>query len=278
MAHNKRLTTVTAGRLVSAVIYDQAMPSDPQRVRAAKTKISSEARQRLNRRQSWQKCEAVLAANFDAGDLWVTLTYDDAHLPDTWAGAQRCIADFFRRLRRLRQQRGEELRYVKNIEDMTKHGEPTRYHHHLVINGTGEDYNDIRRCWPYGVNVEIEPFLSDGETYEDVARYLTKQRPPVGSQSWTPSRNLKRPVRESVMVPDNLTVSPPNGARVLDGPHTISNAWGSYTYVRYLLPQQPRPRVTEIHTDDFISDLGQCISLGKSRKKRRSGIASGATN
>ena len=63
MAKNKRLTQIRAGRLVTAVLYTQATASDEPQVRQAKQKVSSEARQRLNHKASWQKMEQLMAAN-----------------------------------------------------------------------------------------------------------------------------------------------------------------------------------------------------------------------
>lgn len=234
---SKRLVTVTAGRLVSAVIYDQALPSDAPRIRAGKSKLSSQARAKINRRTSWQKLEALLAANFGPGDLWVTLSYDDEHLPTSWEEARKKLDRFCRRLRAARAARGETLRYVKNVENLSRSGSPTRWHHHLVLNGTGADYEEICAAWDYGSNVEIEQLGADGETYEDVARYMAKQSPPNSKNSWTPSRGLKRPQTDSELVPDNLTISPPPGASVLDR-RTEKNSWGEFVYIKYLLPRR----------------------------------------
>ena len=89
MAKRKRLTRITAGRYVEAVLYDQPMAGDEPKVRAAKQKVSSAARQKINRRTCWQKCELAMAANFDRDDLFVTLTYREA--PPTREAAVRCL-------------------------------------------------------------------------------------------------------------------------------------------------------------------------------------------
>ena len=248
----KRLTQVRAGRLVTAVLYTQATAADEPQVRAAKTKISSEARQRLNLRASWQKLEAVLAANFDRQDLFVTLTYRDLDLPHSREQAMRCCSDFLAQLREARRVRGQELLYVKNAEHMTDQGAEGRWHHHLVINATGNDYEEIRALWyRYGDNVDIQPLLDDGWDYESRARYLCKERPPAGKKAWTPSRGMKRPVRSSELVDDALTLTAPPGAQVIET-QTVDNGWGSYVYLKYLLPYKPRrparrklPRRTE---------------------------------
>ena len=78
---SKILKRTKAGRLVSAVLYTAPASGDPPKARAQKQKTSTWAREKLNARTSFQKLERKLAANFDNGDLFVTLTYDDKHLP-----------------------------------------------------------------------------------------------------------------------------------------------------------------------------------------------------
>ena len=239
---SKRLTQVRAGRMVRAVLYTQPMASDEPRARAAKQKISSAARVLLNQRASWQKCEAVMAENFDADDLWVTLTYRDSQLPPTREAAVRCCNAFLSLLRQQRRVRGEDVLYLKNVEHLTETGEAGRWHHHLVLNATGADYEEIRALWSrWGDNVDFEGLLENGQDYESRARYLCKERQPAGKQSWTPSRNLRRPQRESKLVDEDETLDAPPGAVILDR-ERYSNAWGSYAYIKYLLPSRPPSR------------------------------------
>lgn len=240
MSRSKRLTQIRAGRLVTAVLYTQATSADEPQVRAAKQKISSEARQRLNHKASWQKLETVMAANFDRTDLFVTLTYRDLDLPHSREQALRCLNDVLRQLRDARQIRGEELRYIKCTEHLRDDGTEGRWHHHLVINGTGSDCEELRALWEkYGENVDVQPLLGEGWDYEARARYMCKERPPAGKQTWTPSRNLQRPERTSELVDDSLTLAPPPGAVVIET-QQVDNGWGSYVYLKYLLPWKPR--------------------------------------
>ena len=81
MAKTKRLKKQTAGRLVRAVCYTQVLSTDTPRARAEKAKCSTAARRKLNYRFAYQKLQMQLAANFTRRDLYVTLTYDDEHLP-----------------------------------------------------------------------------------------------------------------------------------------------------------------------------------------------------
>ena len=249
----KRLKTVTAGRLVVGVCYSQAMPGDSAKARAAKTKCSSFARQALNFRAAWQKLRLQLCRNVSRGDLWITLTYDDAHLPPNRREAKKCMQAFVDKLRQARRRAGEELLYFYITEERCEDGS-RRLHHHMVLRAGAErrDYELIRSLWTYGSNVEIRK-LGEHELYSDdfleLAQYMCKERDPsakvynVGDKCWVSSRNVVQPETESKLVDDNVTISPPPGARVLDQDHK-SNEYGSYDYIVYLLPAAP-PRAAD---------------------------------
>lgn len=149
---SKILRKIRAGRVVFAVVYTPCTAGDTPKARAQKQKASTAAREKLNARTSFQKLERTLAANFDDGDLFVTLTYDDKHLPDSRGKAVRKIRTFLSKLRKARAERGEELHYIYVTEGACPGG---RLHHHLVLNSTGTDLEEIRRLWIYGDNVEL---------------------------------------------------------------------------------------------------------------------------
>lgn len=242
-----RLKTVTAGRLVYACAYTQATGADTPAERQAKRRMSSAARQRLNFRAAWQKLELILAANFGQQDWFVTLTYDDAHLPPDRNAARGEMGKFIRALRQQRKRRGQELLYVYNIEEMPDEpGSRKRLHHHAVINCAGDPEETLQALWGRGI-VHIEPLL-DGpnDSYEARARYLVKERQPgevgrkTGLRAWIPSRNLKKPEVTSELVPDTVTIDAPPGAFILDR-HGEQNTYGSYLFLKYLLPE-PKPK------------------------------------
>lgn len=242
----KTLKQIRAGRLVYAVVYTTPQPSDRGRQRAQKQQASTAARERLNARTSYQKLERTLAANFDTGDLFITLTYDDAHLPPNRDAAIRRIRSFNTKLRRARKERGQPLLYVYVTEEQTSAGR--RLHHHMVVNSTGADLDEIRRLWIYGDSVEIRRLTFDHlQTYEDLAGYLTKEpreygHPEVGERTWTPSLGLKQPEPETEQVPDYVTLTPPPEAIVLANEGPIRNGYGEYAWIKYLLPKRPADR------------------------------------
>lgn len=150
----KRKKEVRAGNLVYAVISTPPMPRDPEHVRAAKSKMSTQARRALNMKAAYRRLEMLLAANFIPKDLHLTLTYRDSDLPGTRAEAVKRVRKFLAQMRKLRNARGEVFKYIYVTEG--KHT-GKRFHHHIVINATKRDIDDIRALWPYGDQVDIEP-------------------------------------------------------------------------------------------------------------------------
>lgn len=236
MAKTKRMITIKAGRLMAGVCYTQARGTEPGHVRAAKEKISSAARTRINMRRSWQKLMLVAAANFGYRDSLVTLTYDDAHLPNSRREANKLVGKYLVLLRRELRKQGRELKYIYVTE--SKHGDG-RFHHHVLLNCGKADDELIRSLWAYGENVKRENVDLWG--YEELAQYLTKEPresgSPNGARTWTPSKNLCRPVRESQMVEDSVTLAAPAGAVVLAS-EAKKNEWGEFVYQLWLLPEE----------------------------------------
>lgn len=244
MAKNRTKKIITAGLLVVEAIYPRRERSDSDRVRAAKFRASSEAQKRLNATHSWQQLELSLAANYRPGDLWVTVTYDDAHLPKTRKEALANFKYFLAKLRASRKKRKREAVVHFNAEHKHRSEskwENGRWHHHFMLNATdGEDFEEIRRCWIYGDNIEIRLFDLDGEhSYEALARYMCKESPDkVGAHCWSRTRNAKKPEVETQRVESDETVQPPKGSRVLlneGGDKPVG-----WRVVKYLLPDVKR--------------------------------------
>ena len=237
---SKTLKQVRSGRLVCAVVYTTPTAVDSPKARAQKQKASTAARERLNARTSFQKLERTLAANFDDGDLYITLTYDDKHLPESRDKAVRRIRSFLSKLRGARKARGQPLGYIYVTEGCGPGG---RLHHHVVLNSTGDDLEEIRRLWIYGDNVELRRLRFDRDyTYEDLASYLTKEprewgHPQVGERTWTPSLGLARPEETTEDVPDYLTLTAPPEAIAVEYQPPIRNGYGEYAWIKYMLPR-----------------------------------------
>lgn len=230
MAKFKKI--IVAGPLVIETVYPAPNPRDSEGVRAGKKALSSEAQQRMNLKYAYQKLELEIAANFGVGDIYATLTYDDEHLPASRKAATAQIKTFWRKFRAARKAAGQELRYLYVTEH--KHGDG-RWHHHVLINSTGEDYALIRELWGQG-NIEFKAIRIDRDrNYETLARYFCKeQRDKVGQRLWSGSRSLRKPEKECFRVPNDTPLTPPKKAEVLVDTGDVRTAYGHFRYIKYL--------------------------------------------
>lgn len=240
----KILRQICCGRLVQAVVYTIPTAGDTPKARAQKQRASTAARERLNARTSFQKLERSLADNFDNGDLFVTGSFEDKYLPEDRTGVVRRARSFLGRLRAARKARGQPLHYIYVVEGCYPGG---RLHIHFVINSTGDDLDEIRRLWTYG-NIDMQRLTFDREySYEDLASYLTKEprewgHPHVGERTWVPSLGLVKSEPETAEVPDLLTLTAPPEALVVSKEGPISNGFGEWCWIKYLLPYNPSRR------------------------------------
>ena len=113
-----------------------------------------------------------------------------------------------------------------------------RWHIHLVVNETRNDFADILRCWPYGSDVEILRLQIDREkNYESLARYMCKERPErQGLRGWSYTRNCRHPEVETRIVPDSEDIQAPEDATVLED-SSKRTEWAEYHYIKYLAGQ-----------------------------------------
>ena len=232
--------TIRAGSLVKVVLYTAPEPRDGPQARAEKSRATTAARKWINDKTARGKMEMLLWANFTEKDLYVTLTYDDAHLPKNRKEAQENVRKFIRRLREHWKRAGEELRYIYVTEN--KHGDG-RYHHHLFINSIpGDNIVPICSLWQNGEQVEVI-VVSDMQDLSEWAGYITKERGdrPLGKRMWVSSKNLRQPIIEREFVPNDTALAVPSEGYVIEkgGKDT---EYGSYTYIKYrILP----PRTTQ---------------------------------
>lgn len=227
----ERRKIIIAGPLWMGVQYAAAHSKDPDTQRAAKSQISSPARESLNAKKSWQKLMLMLACNFELSDLVVSLTYRPEQLPRIREDADKQLTAFLRRLRAARRADGETLRYIRVTEG---YHTGIRLHHHLIINATGDDYHIIRQLWSKnGDNIDFEQLGVKG--YEYWARYLTKEprelgRRHVGDRTWRASLHMQKPKVSYGYVSDTDTLQPPPWAAVLEKTE-CQNGYGRFVTI-----------------------------------------------
>lgn len=113
----KRKKTIAAGCIVKTILYTAPEPRDGERVRAEKSRMTTAAQKAMNDKTARGRLEMLLAANFIDRDLFVTLTYRNADLPEKRAGAVKNVRQFLKNLRKHRKARGQELKYIYTTEE-----------------------------------------------------------------------------------------------------------------------------------------------------------------
>lgn len=146
----------------------------------------------LNDKNSRKSFIRLVNTNFTKKDYYITLTYEDKHLPEDMKEAMNNIRNYIRRINRLRKKKGlENCKYVY-VTEWKKGDKGIRCHHHAIIEG-GISMDEIESTWNKGRRNNIrryDPTEEDGGT--GLANYLMKD--PQGNKRWVSSKNLKKPV------------------------------------------------------------------------------------
>lgn len=112
--------------------------------------------------------------------IFITLTYDDDHLPPNSSLVKTDLVKFFKRLRRRLDVDGRKIKYYACGE----YGEETqRPHYHSIIFGMSlepQDKNLIMQCWPFcdweNKSIRKNSFgLAEAESIAYVAGYIDKK-------------------------------------------------------------------------------------------------------
>jgi len=242
----RRKVTRTAGNLVSAVLYTPVTVNDKDQRRAAKQRLTTAARARINLRTSTQKLREKLAVNFRAGDLWVTLTFGNDYATVGRAEALVLFRRFVKRLRRARAGRGKSIHYIYVYE--SAHGDK-RPHIHMVVNSSKgkRDMKEIREAWAYGDDIEVSSISDAFSGFTALALYMTKEprekgKPKKGERMWVASQGLREAKKESEPVSEGFAMRPPVNAWIIHN-EIVENEWGGYQYIEYVMPDEQRKKI-----------------------------------
>lgn len=157
--------------------------------RECKKYESSPAQKKLNEKKSKRYLTRLVHLNFQPGDLYVDLTFDNDTLPNSREGVQKEVRNYINRLKRWRKKNGlPELKYVYVISDVDQDGNPARYHAHMIINKMNRDVAEEK--WGKGyANADRLQFNEAGITGKVL--YIARQG--KGEKTWSSSTNLKKP-------------------------------------------------------------------------------------
>ncbi len=255
--------TIVAGCIVEYSGFRIIQKGDGPQVRAAKKQCSTMGRKLTNHRTMQHSLYLLMATNFKPTDFFLTLTFDDVHLPQKRAGAMAAVQSYIKLLRKYRALRGQGVRYIYCIEN--KHGSG-RYHVHMVLNATEKDVETICSLWSCGmVDWEYIGWSKErgrlkqrgekqGECYKILARYMTKEVQPVGARNYSHSQNLKRPTVTVTFMSEpeaerQKLMEVPTGCQQLSFTD-YRNEWGrfwSISYYRGVVTAMERRKCPELY-------------------------------
>ena len=158
--------------------YSEEEQQAVRQTRKIKTRASPPKIKKLNDERSRKYFRWLLQNNFSSSDYHITLTFKRE---PTKEQAQREFSNYIKRIRRLYDKAGKELKYIYVCEGR-KSG--VRLHYHIVISG-GVPRDDIERKWTSGFanadRLQIDK-LAKSKKYAD-----------KNERAWICSANIKRP-------------------------------------------------------------------------------------
>lgn len=221
------IRTIISGAVVEKTKFAVAANVRPRKCR--KKGATSIRKQDQNDRDAVKRLARVINCNFQHGDLWVTLKYDQLRMQRLTA---RIIADglapdmdtirayavrerdnFLRRVKDALKKQGLSLKYVKVTSDLDgKTGELVRIHHHLILPAAAREA--VYRHWG-ALDVRVDP-LRDQKDYTPLAEYLIRQvRRLPDLKKYSVSRNMRKPTVKEEIVFSASELKVPKGARLM---------------------------------------------------------------
>lgn len=189
------LKEIKAGEQLEVEIYPQfrSMDEVPEEGRGIK-RDNYKAQRNLNDKNARKYVERLINRNFTDEDIWITLTFDDEHLPPDGDidEAMRIIRNYFKRINYRRRKSGlGRAKYVYVIE-YSPYAE-IRWHYHIVMDGA-LDMDSVEKCWKQGSRNEVRRLRKDENGLSGLANYIVKEKYRIKSEKrWNSSQGLIDP-------------------------------------------------------------------------------------
>lgn len=158
--------------------------------RKKKMKPTGAAMERVNRINRARRFADLINLNFTKADYQLKLDYSAFKCstgrnpnPDE---VVRCVRNFMRRLKRLCDKLGIELKYIY-VSEVGTRGHIS--HHHVIINA-GASFEDIKALWHEG-GIWMRKLYFNRRGCAELADYFCKAK--YTYRSYTCSKNLRRP-------------------------------------------------------------------------------------
>lgn len=278
-----RTKTVISGDVLESEIYPFWLTkADVQTVNKQLKKRTYEEQRKAYEKQQRKYLTRVINKNFRAGESWVTLTYDDEHLPPTFEDAERSILNYIRRVKYHAKKKNIDVKYVYTIEVINKDEQVVRVHHHVIINLTDRDF--IEAAWKYGGRPHARSLKPDDDGLDGMANYIL--RPSKNKKAYRCSLNLAKPTmttadtkvtrRSAVHMANNydfavakLTKLYPDYIFKKLEINTSDNLSGFYIYAKFI-KREPSPPAEPIYIlHDFGHQKNNPRELNTPRTRRK---------
>lgn len=185
-----KVITVDTGEYMRAHLFPCRRTAGPGRKK--KMKATEEAQARYNEKMAFHKLSDKVETNFTPEDWIMTLTYDDAHLPEDPDGAMKRFSSFIRRLKRRMNKKtpgsASDLKYINIIQQGSRGG---RLHHHVFLKAPGLSFEEVQAAWGQG-HTDSRHLEYNEEGLRGLVEYVLEGRATV--KRWTCSQNLNDPV------------------------------------------------------------------------------------
>jgi hypothetical protein len=245
-----RTKTIKSGKILECEIYP--IWNTGVEMKKAKEATTREAQRKQNEKNARKNLTRKINANFDEGDLCITLTYKET--PVTEEQARKDIRNYMRRIRDHRKKNAmPELKYIYVMEHNQIGQEKKRIHHHIVMSGMDRD--EAERLWGKGW-ANTRRLQPDDFGLEALSKYITKD--PYGSKRWVCSKNLDKP---QITIADTKISKRKATQMAIDfdisAPAILSKHYPDYEF-----------NSCRIHYSDYVSGAYIYINMRKKPKKQ----------
>lgn len=189
------LKEITAGEQFEIDIYPQFksmddVPAEGRRI----IRDNSKAQKNLNDRHAREYVERLINANFTDNDIWLTLTYDNKHLPID-GDIDGAMKDVQRYIRRINYERSKfdlpNARYIYVTE--YDPDADIRWHHHIVMDGA-LPMDVLEEKWGMSSRNNVRRLEKDENGLSGMANYIVKNKDRFhGEKRWKSSKGLLKP-------------------------------------------------------------------------------------
>lgn len=219
----------------------------PKAARAPKTNTSSLAKSERNKSDAIKQLARIINCNFGTEDLFLTLKYDDAHLPADYGQLRNNAAAIIRQIRKECKKSGTsgQIKYIMASSNWSpKKNSPARLHHHLIISGV--DSALVSRIWSKYGTVYVEALNGHGNNdgdYSNLAAYMIANvhTETPSQRRYTGSKGLDKPIYTEPVEVSSPESSLPDADAVIKDNYAVTDGDGRIigSYLRYTLPYPP---------------------------------------